>query len=1091
MLHIKGAWRNAVAIAAVVLSLSACGGEGSGSPPAPPADSASIAGRVADAQTGDALAGVTVQAGSLKTTSDADGKFSLSGVASGANVVVQFSKPEYAANFATVDVVTGQTSVADRRLARVAVRKELSAQAGGAVVLDGSAASVQLPAGGLVNAATGAAASGSVSVEMTPIDPSIHPLNMPGNYRAQGESMPIESMGALQVEIRDASGALLNLAPGTSATIRIPVPAAATSPPLTMPLYYFKESSGLWVREGSATLAGSPPNQYYEGQVSHFTTWNADRPAESIMVNGCVVNQAGQPVVATVMSSGIDYIGSAQGQMVMPGGKFQVAARRASRVQVAVASDGGEAGLEVATGTADLSLPECLVIRQQPPLIYVQPANATLAPGQYGMLQVVAGAGSQYQWYRNGQAMSLRTPYLVLVGDSNAPGDYHVVVSNAYGTVTSAHAQVGVGPATAPPVILGQPQPLGALRGSPASFTVQAQGDSLAYQWLRNGVEIPSANGPTLTFSSVESADSGAQFRCRVSNSAGSVLTDPVALTVTDAVVPAGIAQQPGDASVRAGQSASFAVVASGTGPFSYQWMLNGVAIPNATVATYQARPAVQEDNNALYSVRVSNAAGTVTSSQARLTVSTGTEISGLYLPFMAGQPVGDSYGWWAVPAGGGAPVSLLPGGQGTVVDEFLQAASVSNAGISNLYERAAVGWQNQRLYRQDLVAVGGLGPASQISALSGAGVCDDSDLVGLGNDMVDALKSWRVFRYSGLDGICRTPDDAFFAVRLDMAATDRPVAISLPLTAIRGANGTLTGWLLRDGQQILRAKADFSSPVQDFNLPASDLAVESSGTDLVLLASGGKLYAVNTSRPAPSVPALVTNLGDSETLETVLDIDAQNAVIVLSTPNATRFIRYSSTSMAGAELGTVPGSFFPGRIFLTPTRIVMGDNFGKLMAMPLGGGSAQVIYSPAISQLQTHILSRGERVWQQIADTVVSVNSDGSGAQTLPASQLAGCIYRQAMMSSDNGCDAVVIWQDSMTLRAYDAATGAPRLTYGAIPAPSTPFVGMLQVGLSAWGQGAVVTQFTFNPSLGLAGPAVSYFIRTDQAGVTLLNVP
>ena len=86
------------------------------------------------------------------------------------------------------------------------------------------------------------------------------------------------------------------------------------------------------------------------------------------------------------------------------------------------------------------------------------------------------------------------------------------------------------------------------------------------------------------------------------------------------------ITTQPVGQSVRAGQTASFSVSASGTPPPSYQWQKNGVAIAGATSATYTTPAATTADNGAQFTVVVSNAAGSVTSSVAALTVSTDTQ---------------------------------------------------------------------------------------------------------------------------------------------------------------------------------------------------------------------------------------------------------------------------------------------------------------------------------------------------------------------------------------------------------------------------------------------------------------------------------
>lgn len=81
------------------------------------------------------------------------------------------------------------------------------------------------------------------------------------------------------------------------------------------------------------------------------------------------------------------------------------------------------------------------------------------------------------------------------------------------------------------------------------------------------------------------------------------------------------IIQQPASKSVDLGETATFSVVASGTQPMSYQWKKNDLDIPGAILANYTTPPAVAKDNGSLFSVVVSNVAGSVTSAAKVLNV--------------------------------------------------------------------------------------------------------------------------------------------------------------------------------------------------------------------------------------------------------------------------------------------------------------------------------------------------------------------------------------------------------------------------------------------------------------------------------------
>lgn len=81
------------------------------------------------------------------------------------------------------------------------------------------------------------------------------------------------------------------------------------------------------------------------------------------------------------------------------------------------------------------------------------------------------------------------------------------------------------------------------------------------------------------------------------------------------------ITSHPLDFSVSAGESGHFAVTATGSAPLAYQWRRNDVQISGAIASGYTTDPTTLADDGARFSVTVSNAGGTVTSSAAVLTV--------------------------------------------------------------------------------------------------------------------------------------------------------------------------------------------------------------------------------------------------------------------------------------------------------------------------------------------------------------------------------------------------------------------------------------------------------------------------------------
>ncbi len=83
----------------------------------------------------------------------------------------------------------------------------------------------------------------------------------------------------------------------------------------------------------------------------------------------------------------------------------------------------------------------------------------------------------------------------------------------------------------------------------------------------------------------------------------------------------AALIEQPANELVPAGQSGHFAVMASGNGPFTYQWRRNGTAISGATARTYFTAATTAADDGAVFSVVVTGPNGPLTSSDAKLNV--------------------------------------------------------------------------------------------------------------------------------------------------------------------------------------------------------------------------------------------------------------------------------------------------------------------------------------------------------------------------------------------------------------------------------------------------------------------------------------
>jgi endonuclease/exonuclease/phosphatase family metal-dependent hydrolase len=173
-------------------------------------------------------------------------------------------------------------------------------------------------------------------------------------------------------------------------------------------------------------------------------------------------------------------------------------------------------------------------------------------------------------------------------------------------------------PTTNAPSITTQPQSQTVSPGSNVTFTVTASGTApLTYQWLFNGTNISGATTNPFILPNAQFTNAG-NYSVTVTNIAGSITSSNAFLTVSN--TPPTITTQPQSQTVSIGSSPAFSVIAGGTAPLSFQWLLGGTNISGATTNTY-TRSNVQTNDAGNYSVIVTNIAGSVTSSVATLAV--------------------------------------------------------------------------------------------------------------------------------------------------------------------------------------------------------------------------------------------------------------------------------------------------------------------------------------------------------------------------------------------------------------------------------------------------------------------------------------
>lgn len=302
-------------------------------PPPPPAH---LSGRVSDAGTGAVIAGATITVGTLTATTGADGKFLINNVPITTVLLVGVRATGFAPTTVVTNTAPGLTSDVSAQLLPVAASTSVNAATGGSLTVPGSPAQATLPGNAVVDE-DGVAVTGPVTLSLTPINMTQNLSAAPGDFTVSTGG-PIESFGAATVTVQDPSGNELALGTGITGTIRIPFSSRNTDPaPATLPLMHFDASTGHWVQgTATATLAGTAPNQYYQGSIDALGTWTvANVISPSVKLTGCVVNEGtGAPVSnVRIQSEGITYSGMSFG-ITNAAGQFSIDVKPGSNVIV-------------------------------------------------------------------------------------------------------------------------------------------------------------------------------------------------------------------------------------------------------------------------------------------------------------------------------------------------------------------------------------------------------------------------------------------------------------------------------------------------------------------------------------------------------------------------------------------------------------------------------------------------------------------------------------------------------------------------------------------------------------------------------------
>lgn len=249
-------------------------------------------------------------------------------------------------------------------------------------------------------------------------------------------------------------------------------------------------------------------------------------------------------------------------------------------------------------------------------------------------VQTTGSTPFQYQWRKNGfsladgASISGATTATLTIRNLGVTdiGSYDLTVKNACGSATSSPATLDVNPGTQ---ILRNPAGTSACAGSPATFTVSAQGSGLSFQWRKGGSPIGGATDSAYTIPAVASGDAGS-YDVVVTGTCGSATSSAAILTVNTAPSVTG---QPNPQVACAGIPVSFSAAASGSPAPSIQWQVSTDGGANFSNLQNETGPSLSftagaGQNGYQYRAVFTNSCGTATTDPAALTVNAAPQVT-------------------------------------------------------------------------------------------------------------------------------------------------------------------------------------------------------------------------------------------------------------------------------------------------------------------------------------------------------------------------------------------------------------------------------------------------------------------------------
>lgn len=270
--------------------------------PVPEMVTANLQGRVID-ENNLPVKDAQITSGTAGTTTDINGAFELKSIQLSKRFgYVEVKKTGYFTGSRTVATTANGNHYVEIELLPKQLKGSFATGSGGTITV-APGCTVAFEPNAVVNAATGAAYTGTANVYGAYLDPTSDrmPNQMPGDLRGlQGgtSEVGLVTYGMANVEMEGSGGEKLQLASGKKATLNFPLPAALqAAAPAIIPLWFFDAAKGTWVEEGSAAKQGST----YTGTVNHFSWWNADVPSNFVGLKLRLIYQANNPAAFTIV----------------------------------------------------------------------------------------------------------------------------------------------------------------------------------------------------------------------------------------------------------------------------------------------------------------------------------------------------------------------------------------------------------------------------------------------------------------------------------------------------------------------------------------------------------------------------------------------------------------------------------------------------------------------------------------------------------------------------------------------------------------------------------------------------------------------